>query len=506
MARETGKERKSRIELTYYRRPDALALWRRGIAAVLVALAVGWIVLAPLWEPGRRPRWSFFQWNRLASPGRLAEPHSAWESACEACHVPFVAMNSSRWSPLPAFHSETSASKCLACHAAPKHAEAERAADVPACAECHRDHNGRDRQLARSPDSTCTRCHDDLSAHRDPAATGAGRRVEDRVSRFDLNGHPEFAALRTDSGGDPGRLKFNHALHLAEGLTLEQGGIPFGFDRLPEEARARYGWVSGMDLKTGVRLECGSCHRLSDGTTPTNGRTFLPVRYEQDCRACHALAFDPRVPERRVTHGMQPQGLIEELRSTYASLALNEDLGLLGRRIPARSLPGRVDPLDTALAEAIEARVASAARRLLGGGTESRAGCVECHYLSGVEPGARSSDQFARLFIESANIPAVWMRGAVFDHAAHRGVTCASCHDAAARSQSHTDVLLPGIATCVQCHAPRSETSRGAFGGMGYGCTECHRYHAAGQPEPSRGAELHAPDVRRSIEELLRGQ
>ena len=65
-------------------------------------------------------------------------------------------------------------------------------------------------------------------------------------------------------------------------------------------------------------------------------------------------------------------------------------------------------------------------------------------------------------------IPVRWLPHSVFDHGAHRTVTCTECHKAAA-SKETTDVLLPSATVCRECHRPA--------GGARAGCVECHLYH-----------------------------
>jgi len=63
-----------------------------------------------------------------------------------------------------------------------------------------------------------------------------------------------------------------------------------------------------------------------------------------------------------------------------------------------------------------------------------------------------------------------WMPHAKFDHDAHRGFTCESCHAKALKSTETSDVLLPGVATCKTCHAPGPDHAEAR-------CFECHTYH-----------------------------
>jgi predicted CXXCH cytochrome family protein len=71
-----------------------------------------------------------------------------------------------------------------------------------------------------------------------------------------------------------------------------------------------------------------------------------------------------------------------------------------------------------------------------------------------------------------------FMPHARFNHTAHRvlgdkkGVdACLACH-AAARSHEPTEVLLPKIETCLDCHADYSVASRAPMQ-----CANCHEYH-----------------------------
>src|SRR5262249_62353310 len=72
--------------------------------------------------------------------------------------------------------------------------------------------------------------------------------------------------------------------------------------------------------------------------------------------------------------------------------------------------------------------------------------------------------------IAHTNTTIRWMPHAKFNHDAHRGFTCVSCHEKAQTSTESSDVLLPGIATCRTCHAPGLDHAESR-------CFECHTYH-----------------------------
>ena len=73
--------------------------------------------------------------------------------------------------------------------------------------------------------------------------------------------------------------------------------------------------------------------------------------------------------------------------------------------------------------------------------------------------------------IAPAETTARWMPHAKFDHDAHRGFTCISCHrESAKQHRILSDILLPEIATCQTCHAPGPDHAESR-------CFECHTYH-----------------------------
>ena len=254
MRNETGKDRQSRIQQDYFRR-DGMVRTRSWIALVAMSAAVGWPLLAPLWDSAWRSSSSVL---RAYTPGltrRSAHSHAMWESRCTVCHVPFQAIHPTTWSPPQWLTGESSSqsgdSRCVACHAGPAHHQTQILTQVPACAECHRDHQGRDTDLKRIDDELCTRCHADLNSHR---TQNSG--IASAVTRFDRapSHHPEFAILTRNGqgqGGDPGTLRFNHSLHLSSGLNLqsdEKARALLTYAQLSDADRKRYGWKPGEDL------------------------------------------------------------------------------------------------------------------------------------------------------------------------------------------------------------------------------------------------------------------
>jgi hypothetical protein len=146
---------------------------------------------------------------------------------------------------------------------------------------------------------------------------------------------------------DPKRIKFNHALHLAPGLTLEKDGAKFVFGRLSQADRIRYGGADEKRTGEPIKLECASCHspepaeqprsadhRLADAGPPRpEGLYMAPIVYENHCAACHPLQFEEKRPEQFARHGVSAQETLNDLKQLYMSEA-RETLNCFGSSFP----------------------------------------------------------------------------------------------------------------------------------------------------------------------------
>ena len=102
-------------------------------------------------------------------------------------------------------------------------------------------------------------------------------------------------------------------------------------------------------------------------------------------------------------------------------------------------------------------------------------GCALCHQ---VQPVANAAPFIAKpVFIER------WMPQARYDHAKHTMVKCDDCHHTT-RSRLTSDVLMPGIASCVTCHSPKGKVVAE--------CTTCHSYHAPASLSLAAAKSRHA--------------
>jgi hypothetical protein len=207
---------------------------------------------------------------------------------------------------------------------------------------------------------------------------------------------------------------------------------------------------------------------------------MAPVKFADACAGCHSLAFDKRFDE-GVPHD-KPEIVHAFLVGTFQQYISAHPTDLramrdLNRDLSRKPLPSQVrffTPAQwvaqrTAEAEELLWRKTCKQCHALGSRIENMAGII--HQSNSENQSMQSSTTRAALpYIQQANVTLLWMPHAKFDHDAHRGFTCVSCHPKALTSTESSDILLPGIETCRTCHAP----------GPGHAdsrCSECHTYH-----------------------------
>ena len=439
MARtRTTKKLAQRIDLNYFKRPTPLKRAKFWLSLVLLLLALFWITEKSLTHDS----WVY-------SSGRLSPAHAVLEKACSACHVRQAG----------AFSAKADDNACLACHDGPTHHPSQ--IPAPGCATCHTEHRGAT-NLSAVRDQACAGCHAGLkSSHPDT-------RYVTQINSFE-KGHPEFAALRSVAGvpaSDSATIKLNHAIH-TKPIRGPNGAL--------------------------VNLECGNCHRptaadadltysdakyraatvsyrdsdefLSSPTDnlksrkPVTGRELMaPVKFANACAACHLLTFDKRFDE-GVPHD-KPEAVHAFLLSKFQQYIAARPGEVRVLRDPGGDLSGKPLPTQVRIrtsAEWVAEQTANAEELLW------RKTCKQCHALT--IPQSSALPQVA-----AANVRTQWMPHSKFDHDAHRGFSCMSCHAKALTRTESSDILLPGIATCQACHAP----------GPGHAdsrCSECHTYH-----------------------------
>jgi hypothetical protein len=386
------------------------------------------------------------------STGSLSLAHHGLEDSCEACHVDaFVAVRDQT---------------CLSCHEEiGDHAEAPRLANgrAPhglgegfqwavaglfgkegpgACSTCHTEHEGPTRMEPASQ-QFCADCHEGLDT---------------RLSDTELSNahdfgeaHPEFKpAIFTDLRQDRARR-----ISLAD-TPKEASGIKFPHDLHldPQGGVAKMAIRLGSNGGYGDPLDCSDCHVSS-----SDRASFEPIRMEDSCEACHSLVYDQVGGTfRTLTHGDVEQALADLRAMDRAPRRAI----ITGRSRPDHGTRGayRIPNFGPPVASLVGVN-----RALAPGGV-----CGECH-LPAIKNG--------RADVMPVNLPDRFLLNGGFDHQAHRQEECSTCHEAEA-SESSTDLLLPDLNSCRECHDGETATEAE----VPSSCAMCHSYHAPGQPKP----------------------
>jgi hypothetical protein len=455
----TTKKLAKRIDLQYFTRPHAFRRWRFWLSVAVPVIALGWLVTQR--EQGGQ---------KVYSSGPLAASHAVFTQQCSLCHLARAA----------SFSALVSDQACLACHDAPAHHANQ--TFTPPCSSCHLEHKGA-RLLAATSDSSCSQCHADLHT-RDGQPHYAAY-----ITKFGKD-HPEFSALHGKP--DPGKLRFNHYVHLQPHLmgpnnarvelscddchrtTKGLDGWPYAatFDASQVSESVPQGLKPALLVARGGMAEAvpfppvpftdslAATKRVTDDPRAATGQRYMaPVTFSQNCAACHTLQFDKRFGSEQVPH-QQPEVVHAFLLKKFGEYIAAHPEAVHEVNPPGRQIPERIRvPRVARNANEWVLFRTDDAEWLLWSKT-----CKQCHTLS---PGAGPLPVVA-----NSNFAARWLSHAEFDHQAHRMMTCSSCHANTLNSRETSDVLLPGIQTCQQCH--REDRPKEAAEGR---CFECHQYH-----------------------------
>jgi len=446
------------IELDYHERPRGLKRWKRllvwGTLAVCLAGAAVAMVL---------PRGS-----RMVQAGPLTLEHNMFNDDCARCHEGAF-QTAKKLAPWNADAHAVPNRACVQCHDGPPHNLQIREEREPACAGCHQEHRGKV-SLTRVGDAHCVGCHGDLANHRKSGAEGLKFQ---NIHAFN-DDHPEFAVIR-ESIKDPGQLQFNHKAHLRGKLKSA-----------PNAAE--------------VQLSCVDCHRPDEA-----GRYMEPIRYDKHCASCHPLTvqltgdfkaagamkewLDRAVEEfnkkpaphdrPEVVRGVLRERLLEFVQEFPVVAGEKPGRALDHLLLPrARSRPPSdvewqstrqelVKTIDRLMF--VEPQKQANERLLLQGS------CRVCHVED--RRTAAGTELTALPVFKPTNVPARWMAHARFNHERHRMLDCNECHKAGDSDKS-SDVLMPALRSCQQCHTPKA--------GARHDCVECHTYHARPLKDPAR--------------------
>ena len=450
----TAKKLAQRIELSYFERPHPLRRWRFILSVAASAAALLWLAVVGV-SGSRKPY----------SMGPVSASHAFFSQKCSACHV----------ADTVSFRHPVTDQACLACHDGPVHQAAQTFA--PSCSSCHAEHLGR-KQLVTVRDASCTQCHADLSTR-----TGALHFVRTVLSFAE---HPEFAPLRANFK-DPGTIKFNHAVHLQENLLGPSGRrVLLACNDCHRPGAGRGSWPYGAPGVETVTFANGAqfgpalaaAPHLSSAAQKRSELAYMsPPTYANTCFSCHALEFDARFSQ-SVPHDT-PAKVDAFLRGAYQQYvwahpsALHETFSPL--RLPEKPVP--VTPRIVTRDQWVAEQTAGAEDLLW------RKTCSECHTLTFSAGNSLPA-------IAPSRITVRWLPSSFFSHDSHRMVSCESCHASIASSQLTSDVNLPSVRICQECHAQGASAASA-------GCSECHTYHDWSQEKIYPG-KFSLPDLLKS--------
>ncbi len=355
------------------------------------------------------------------SPGPLSRVHETLSTQCEACHE----------QPFQRVRNEA----CLTCHAANLHQHQPRlrgsavdAGTEGRCASCHGEHH-EPAALVREDPAVCANCHQDLKT------TFPLMGMTARVTDFATD-HPAFELPARDESG----LKFPHTVHLAKGGVRSPVGDTV--------------------------LGCNDCHTLDPG-----GARFRPLQMERDCGGCHLLDFDPAYPERTVPHG-DARAVSEFLVDYYSRRYLEAYADPRAGPVTAR----RVGPKPSAVQRERLLLTARERAFVVTRDLFERRSCAQCHDVT------RTGNFPETWKVQTVEVSTAWLPRAEFSHATHSTAltSCETCHKATV-SEAATDVLVPGITICRDCHAG-GEPHATAPDRITSTCILCHGFHNAQNP------------------------
>lgn len=377
--------------------------------------------------------WSGLQNFLLAGP--IHSAHSSIGDDCSACHTDLF--------------QRVPDNACVECHTVSRHTTQVENAVLGniRCATCHLEHN-EPPQLVNQHQALCADCHTALPAGIDLQS----------ASDF-LDGHPDFkVSLKRAVALDDGRLDWQ-VEHVDLSTARNDDRSNLKFDHKVHLA------ADGIMTPDGNRVvECSECHTPEPG-----GARMLPISMDEHCADCHTLAFDPDDPSRTVPHG-DPEAVVQALIEYYSARLLGDDPGAVDRRVRRPGQRLSREDRDRVAAEA-RGQALTVAEDLF-----ERRACINCHdvtTVSGELPWRVQPVQLTEYFFPHTN----------FSHAAHdtEVTSCDSCHNASA-SESATDLLIPGIDNCRECHGS-GERRRNSTSQLPSSCVMCHGFHFEAKEE-----------------------
>ena len=369
-------------------------------------------------------------------PGTSSSAHAYFQKDCAKCHE--------------AAFQRVRNEACLACH---KNTAAH--VDDPhwlklddfaraRCEDCHHEHKG-DMGLIARHNAQCTDCHAQL-VRRFPET-----KLENTAD-FTAH-HPVFM---------PEVARYDSATRQFRWIQANQDQP----ETLHSDTNLKYPHDRHLDPK-GIKspggkkvLVCADCH-----VPDASGVSFKPIEMQKHCAECHRLDFDPDDPDRSVPHA-QPAQVVGVIRDYYARAALAGGVKKPGAPeiVQLRRRPGEelTPPQARAALEWADYQSAIVIDEVF-----DKRVCGYCHAVR------RTNDAALPWSVPPVALARHRLDHAGFSHEAHRGEKCESCH-AAKTSKLSTDVLMPELKRCRDCHGDPGSASK-----IQSSCIKCHGYHIA---------------------------
>lgn len=428
----------------------------RSLSWLAAFLATVFLLTLPLWQAYQpKPLLHSTQESQLDvawNPGPLSSAHQSMGKQCKHCHVtPFERVQDSA---------------CASCHKnSGPHIRGnaslqQQAFSEQRCASCHREHQGED-GMKKIDALSCEGCHQNVKAH-------APLTTLPNVGDFGQD-HPAFRlSMRVSTPNSPPVRRLHNA-----GLK-ENSGLKFPHDQhlSPQGIKSPNGPIASGGR---VVMECNNCHRLDSAKV-----RYQPIQMERDCAGCHRLGVDAQSPSRLLPHA-QPQAVLKALQDQFSALALERHPSqvvtvntlLQGPQIQPTA------PVSLSAARWVSEKTQTAAKDLF---ENPNGSCQTCHTISRVADTAPTAPTGSASWTVTPVLSNDhWLPVSLFSHAQHSNAKCTSCHGAST-SKSSSDILIPTITTCRNCHtgtrAHIQSLNLSRQDKVVSQCSTCHGFHA----------------------------
>jgi len=433
----TTKALAQRIDLNYFKRPIPVRRARFWLCLLIPLAGFLWLGVH-LTARDFRPY----------SSGPLSKGHALLTRDCATCHAPEKNV----------FFARTTDAACKACHDGPIHQASQKF--EPTCGSCHIEHRGGLRLIATSNES-CAQCHANL-----PANAASAPKYFKTINSLNTD-HPEIAVFR-EHRKDPGTIRLNHSVHMKKNLLGPRGAVQLECSDCHRPPVSKAAWRFGSAEPASAAASTAPAAPgvpKADIYAPDPARALMTMpKFAESCSACHLLQFDKRIAEQaphdkpEVVHAYVVKKFEAYIAAHPSELREQPEEE---RRLPSRPAPAAARVLTPAQWVAERTREAES---LLWGKT-----CRQCHAID-IPAGQPAAAGQPLPKVAASNYTLRWLPQARFDHDAHRGFACASCHPSALTSRDTADILLPALETCKTCHAPGPTHAEAR-------CFECHAYH-----------------------------